>query len=149
MNGNAAQRGWTFLETILVIAIILVLTGGVAFVSTRYLERSKAARAQADIGALSMALEAYYLDVGTYPSEVQGLGALFTAPRILLHAQSWQGPYTNGPPGPDPWGHDYRYRVPGPHGLPYELVSLGADGMPGGAGSDADIGIYGAVGGTI
>ena len=149
MTAKRFQRGWTFLETILVIAIILILTGGVAFVSTRYLERSKAARAQADIGALSMALEAYYLDVGRYPTEVQGLAALFRAPRIISQSQEWRGPYTNGPPGTDPWGRDYRYRVPGPHGLPYELLSLGADGIPGGTGPNTDIGLYGAVSGRI
>ena len=38
----------------------------------------------------------------------------------------------------DPWGNAYVYRAPGRDG-PYDLMSLGADGQPGGEGVDADI----------
>ena len=39
----------------------------------------------------------------------------------------------------DGWGHPIRIEVPGPQGHPYQLLSLGADGLPGGRGSDTDI----------
>ena len=39
----------------------------------------------------------------------------------------------------DAWGRPLQLEVPGLHGQPYELVSLGADGLPGGRGVDADI----------
>ncbi len=38
----------------------------------------------------------------------------------------------------DPWGADYVYRFPGQSGR-FDLISLGADGQPGGDGVDADI----------
>jgi general secretion pathway protein G len=38
----------------------------------------------------------------------------------------------------DPWGHPYRYRIPGEHGE-FDLYSLGADDAPGGAGENADV----------
>ncbi len=38
----------------------------------------------------------------------------------------------------DPWGHPYRYASPGPNGG-IEILSLGADGAPGGEGEAADI----------
>jgi general secretion pathway protein G len=38
----------------------------------------------------------------------------------------------------DPWGRPYLYTSPGEHG-PYDLVSYGADGSPGGDNNDKDI----------
>jgi hypothetical protein len=53
-----------------------------------------------------------------------------------------RGPRTlTGTPVPDPWGGAVRYyRLPGHTG--FMLVSLGADGRPGGAGEDADVVVY-------
>jgi len=39
----------------------------------------------------------------------------------------------------DPWGTPYQYRMPGEHGR-VDVYSLGADGVPGGEGQDADLG---------
>ena len=39
----------------------------------------------------------------------------------------------------DPWGNEYVYTVPGPHGLPFGISSYGADGSEGGEGNNADI----------
>jgi general secretion pathway protein G len=33
------------------------------------------------------------------------------------------------------------YLVPGPDGLPYDLLTYGADGEPGGTGENADLGL--------
>ena len=38
----------------------------------------------------------------------------------------------------DPWGNEFIYLSPGVHG-DYDLVSHGADGVPGGEGKDKDI----------
>ncbi len=39
----------------------------------------------------------------------------------------------------DSWGRPLRIDVPGPEGRPYRVLSYGADGVPGGRGSNADI----------
>lgn len=39
----------------------------------------------------------------------------------------------------DPWGNPYYLLVPGPGNYPYEIVSYGADGEPGGEGENADL----------
>ena len=39
----------------------------------------------------------------------------------------------------DPWGKPYQYRSPGEHGR-VDIYSLGADGLEGGEGIDADLG---------
>jgi general secretion pathway protein G len=38
----------------------------------------------------------------------------------------------------DPWGHAYVYTIPGQHGK-FDIVCLGADGVEGGEGENADI----------
>jgi general secretion pathway protein G len=53
---------------------------------------------------------------------------------------NWRGPYLRKAVPLDPWGATYVYLAPGeanPNG--YDLLSLGADGRPGGSGEDADI----------
>jgi general secretion pathway protein G len=94
----------------------------------------KAAKIQ--IESFSSALDLYYLDAGRYPSSSEGLAALAQRPG---GAAAWNGPYLKGAAVPnDPWGHPYLYRSPGEHG-PYDIVSYGADGQEGGAGTAADI----------
>ncbi|MBM4102248.1 MAG: type II secretion system protein GspG, partial [Phycisphaerae bacterium] len=39
----------------------------------------------------------------------------------------------------DPWGGRYTIKVPGDSGMPFEIVSYGADKQPGGEGENADI----------
>jgi general secretion pathway protein G len=41
----------------------------------------------------------------------------------------------------DPWGNRYQYLQPGLRGE-IDVISLGADGVAGGEGSDADIGSW-------
>lgn len=43
------------------------------------------------------------------------------------------------PPEEDPWGNPYIYKIPGTQGLPYRIMSLGADNKPGGVGKDKDL----------
>lgn len=43
------------------------------------------------------------------------------------------------PPINDPWGNPYIFKVPGPQGLPYSIMSLGADKKNGGVGKDKDL----------
>lgn len=43
------------------------------------------------------------------------------------------------PPSNDPWGNPYTFKVPGPQGLPYRIMSLGADNKIGGVGKDKDL----------
>jgi len=51
-------------------------------------------------------------------------------------AAGWNGPYLKGGLPNDPWGKAYRYQLTGGA---VEIVSLGADGAPGGDGENADV----------
>lgn len=139
VRGFPSEEGWTFVEAIVVIAIIVLLTGTVAFTAVRYVERARRASAGIQIESIGLALHAYYLDTGGFPTEAQGLRALWEHPVISPLPASWQGPYVDRPIRLDPWGGEFEYRVPGPGGLSYEISSYGADGLPGGFENDADI----------
>ena len=39
----------------------------------------------------------------------------------------------------DPWGNEYIYKCPGDENRPFEIISYGADGEPGGEDENADI----------
>jgi general secretion pathway protein G len=131
--------GWTFMETIIVIAIILILSSSVGVITIRYLDRARVAAARSQIDSLSIALESYYIDCGRYPSTEQGLGALWEKPVIEPTSPSWNGPYIYKNIPDDPWGNRYDYISPGPNNLPYSIRSFGADGKEGGENNDADI----------
>jgi len=131
--------GWTFMETLIAIAIILVLTSSVGFVAMQNFDKAKRATARTQIDSFSVALESYYIDCSRYPTTEQGLSALWQKPTVEPASYFWNGPYLLKPVPKDPWGNDYEYRVPGQSGLPYSIRSFGADGREGGEGKDADI----------
>jgi general secretion pathway protein G len=130
--------GWTLAETVVVIAIILVLTGTAGLVSLRYLNQARQAAARLEMETISLALDAYCLDCGVYPTREQGLTALIRKPCLDPLPENWRGPYLSGENPVDPWGNPYVYTVPGENGFPYTLKTFGADGMRGGEGRNED-----------
>ena len=90
---------------------------------------------------LKGALDSMRLDIGRYPSAIEGLSLLNQAPRDERIAGKWKGPYLDEALPPDPWGQPYQYAVPGANGQPFALYSFGADGKRGGEGIDADVGL--------
>lgn len=133
------DEGWTLLETIIVIAIVLLLTGTVGFAGMKYVERARIVSVRSELASLSLALDAYYLDCGRYPTQDQGLKALLERPVVEPVSKNWSGPYLNKDSYEDSWEHEYQYEVPGDGNMPYNLYSFGADGLPGGENADADI----------
>lgn len=136
---NRFEDGWTLVETIIVCAIILTLTGIVGVSGMHYVGKAKRLAAASEIAALSLALDGYYLDCGNYPTSDQGLSALWTKPDSLTNSEAWTGPYLAKKDFKDPWGNPYLYENPGPENLPFILTSLGADGTEGGDKNNADI----------
>ena len=134
------QRGFTLIELLVVIVVLGVLATMVAPNVFRHVGTAKEATARAQIEMLGAALDAFRLDTGRYPSTEQGLAALWEQPTLPPRAMNWHGPYLRKPVPADPWGASYVYRAPGTESRTgYDLLSLGADGKPGGTGDDADI----------
>ena len=134
-----SDRGFTFIETIVTISVILILSAAVGFSAIKYIERARVASCRSQIETFRLALQSYYLDCGRYPTEAQGLDALWEKPVMSPVPSSWGGPYTNRRIPKDPWGGDYVYKNPGDKNLPFTIASYGADGRAGGEGGDADI----------
>ena len=133
------RRGFTLVEIMVVVVILGILA---VLIVPRVLGRTDEARAAAakhDVATLMQSLKLYRLDNGRYPSNEQGLQALVTKPQGSPVPPNWK-PYLDKLPK-DPWGNAYQYLSPGLHGE-IDVFSFGADGQPGGAGFDADIGSW-------
>ena len=132
-------RGFTLIELMVVLVIIGVLA---ALIVPNVLDRADDARstaARTDVNNLMQALKLYRLDNQRYPSAEQGLRALVQKPATAPVPGNWK-PYLDKLPN-DPWGRPYQYLNPGVKGE-IDVLSLGADGQPGGEGKDADIGSW-------
>lgn len=139
--GSAPRRGdsgVTLIEMMVVLVIIAIVA---SLIVPNVIGRPDEARvtvARTDVGTIAASLEMYRLDNRVYPATAQGLEALVSEPTSPPAAPNWAaGGYLSQVPV-DPWGNSYVYRSPG-EDAPYDLLSLGADGQPGGEGADADI----------
>ncbi len=67
---SAAQAGFTIVEVLVAMAIILVLAGLILATSSYVSNKGARSRAEVEIAAMSAALENYKTDNGIYPSDI-------------------------------------------------------------------------------
>lgn len=136
---RSSELGMTLLELLVVMAILALIVGITAPRVIGYLGKAKSETAHLQMQQLLSALNLYRLEVGSFPTEQQGLQALIVQPAGI---EKWSGPYIDRAEGiNDPWGETFIYRQPGEHGE-VDLMTLGADKQPGGEGEDRDIGSW-------
>ena len=131
---SCVSKGFTLLELLVVMVIIGLLA---SYVGPRYfaqLGKSEQGVAKAQIEALAKALDAYRLDVGSYPANDIGLEALTNKGSA---SDKWRGPYLQKAVPVDPWGRPYLYKSN--NDSDFELQSLGKDGQPCGTQDNADV----------
>jgi len=94
-----------------------------------------------DLTRLTAALESYYHDQFFYPTAEQGLQALAAPPDNILYPQKYPTQGYLKPIPLDPWGRPYLYEEPRWGGSKGNITvtTLGANGIAGGTGEDADI----------
>lgn len=126
-------RGFTLIELLVVLVVLTLLAGLVGPRVLSQLGGAKSKSAAVQIADFEKSLDLFKLDVGRHPTTDEGLSALVSRP---ASASNWNGPYLRGSLPMDPWGNAYRYSSSGDV---YEIVSLGADGVSGGEGENADI----------
>ena len=137
------QQGFTLIELLIVMVILGLLAALVGPRMFGKVGKSRQKAANAQISLFETALDIYRLDIGKYPTTDQGLQALRVKPDGV---EKWDGPYLPKDVPLDPWGNSYVYESPGEHG-DYDIISLGADGDPGGEGEDTDIVSWKGIGG--
>ena len=139
MKTTNNESGFTLIEILVVIALIALLASLVGPKLFSKLGSSKVKAAKVQIQMLETSLDAFRLDIGRYPSGTEGLQVLWDNPGNLIN---WDGPYLPKPVKQDPWGNPYLFHSPGPDAKPFDLLSLGADGEPGGVGENADSSVW-------
>jgi general secretion pathway protein G len=134
------QCGFTLIELMVVIVILGILAGLIVPRIISRPEEAKQLKAKIQIESLETALKLFRLDTGMYPDTEQSLQALVEMPEVGRIPKKWRkgGYLEKGKVPKDPWGNEFVYLSPGVHG-DYDLVSYGADGVPGGEGTDTDI----------
>jgi general secretion pathway protein G len=131
-----AQAGVTLIEMLVVVTIIGLFVALVGPSLWTKADQAKITATRTQINNFMTALGTYKLDTGMFPTTEQGLAALRQKPADV---PQWNGPYMPQDIPKDPWARDYVYKFPGEHGDEPEIISLGADGQPGGEKYNADI----------
>ena len=137
-NRVQERAGFTLLEIMIVIVILGLLAALVVPKLIGRTEEAKQTQSRLQIKNIEQALQLFKLDNGFYPETQQGIQALVHAPEVGRIPKNYRKEgYLDRVPK-DPWGSPYVYLCPGTHG-DYDIMSYGADGVPGGEGEDADI----------
>ncbi|MEM7313998.1 MAG: type II secretion system major pseudopilin GspG [Planctomycetota bacterium] len=127
---RARRSGFTLIEVLLVLVILVILASLVGFYVQGAQKRALADAAKTQIGRLKLCVDAYMVDVRTYPSTSQGLNALVSPPSDLPNQTRWRGPYLEGKNVPlDSWDQPYQYQMI--DGGNYRIWSVGPDGSDG------------------
>ena len=131
--------GFSLVEILVVLVIMGLLISVVAPTVLNRADEARVQKAQADFKAIETALKIYRLDNYVYPTTEQGLEALVTPSTLDPQPRNFKdGGYLAEVPV-DPWGRPYLYLSPGERGE-VDIYTLGADGLSGGEGQNADIG---------
>ena len=123
-----ARRGFTFLEIMIVVAIIGILASLVGVKLVGQMDRAKRRLTRIQMSSIKEAMGHYDANVGGFPSTEEGLEALVKRPAGVSE-DVWEQCMEEMPV--DAWKRPFVYRCPGEHEKPYDLISKGKDGVEG------------------
>src|SRR5688500_13172438 len=92
-NSRRRRRGFTLMEVLLVVAILLILASLATVAISRTLKGTQAKQAKIDISTLTQAINMYYIDIGAYPDTLESLVFM---PEGLANTTKWNGSYLEG-----------------------------------------------------
>ena len=126
----ARRGGFTIIELLIVIGIILAIGGLVLVNVVGASEKADKSLSLAQIQAFNRALEQFKVEMKRYPSEEEGLVVLWNREELEDDDDSskWGGPYLKEGNPNDVWGSEWIYRNPSEvEGVAYDIVSIGPD----------------------
>lgn len=126
--------GFTLVETLAVLVILGILASVLLVNFSGGVGKGKQELAKTGIGVVVQKVEMYRVDKGQWPPNDLGLAVLSDGNSKPTDA--W---YLGKDQLMDPWKRPFVFVSPGPDGHPYEVLSLGGDGQPGGDGEDQDV----------
>jgi general secretion pathway protein G len=139
------HRGFTLIEVMIVIAIVLALSGLIGVALFRQRDAAKADTVKIDMNSLKAGLDLFRLDYDRYPSDEEGLAVLWDKTKLSASSggdteadtAKWKGYMKEAMPN-DKWGSPWGYRQVSEHGdeTTYDLWSYGPDKQDG---TDDDI----------
>ena len=158
-NGIRSRRagGFSLLELLIVIGIILLLAGISGLVLFNRRDQADRDTAKIQLTRIRDAMRFFYQDFRRYPTDDEGLEVLWTKSKLDSESDAGNWREYLEPLNKDPWGNAYQYLAEsedydpeaedGPS-VPYEIWSNGPDGEQdtdddirldtGGASSDED-----------
>ena len=138
---SSRRDGFTLLEVLIAITIVVILGSVVGINLIDMPQRGRQNAAKLQLGQFKTAVQIYMNDNGFSPTQRQGLEALVVKPSTPPIPENFspKGYLDAGSVPKDPWGHDYAYLNPGSRGETFEIICYGADGEEGGDGFDTDL----------
>ena len=129
MKRKQLQQGFTLLEIMIVVSIIVILLGLAISKMGNPTGFAKDTAVRADVQSISTQLKLYESMNGFYPTTDQGLQALVSPPESEPRPNRWYQLFKEVPK--DPWQSPYVYKCPGQkHSESYDLYSAGPDRKP-------------------
>ncbi len=92
---------------------------------------------KAHMATIENAIQKFHSNCGRYPDDSEGLEALIDAPSNVEAV--WKGPYLKRSDLLDAWRKPYIYKKNDKNSSGFDIVTYGADGIPGGTRDNADI----------
>jgi general secretion pathway protein G len=135
MRIKPRRRGFTILELLIVIGILLAIGSLVAVNVLGASEKADLKLARAQLQAFESAIEQFRVEMKRWPTEEEGLAVLWSKEALSTDEDKarYGGPYLKEPKPKDTWGNVWVFRVPSTiiEGQPYDIVSNGPDGQEG------------------
>jgi general secretion pathway protein G len=130
----ASRGGFTLMEVLLVLVILVVLASMAVTMFGGTQERALKDAAKGQVGIFKSAIDMYHFHTRQYPDNLEDL---VNEPSDSKLAERWDGPYMDKIPL-DPWDNEYKFAAPGKHNA--NSIDVWSAGPDGDEGTDDDIG---------
>jgi general secretion pathway protein G len=133
-SSRLVRSGFTLIEVMIVIAIILALTGLVGVALFKRRDEAKRGIVETQMHQIEAGLKSFRLKFDRYPTDDEGVEVLWNKEKLSQEASqdSWSK-FLEKPLPNDGWNHPWGYRQQSQHGDEdtYDLWSNGPDGEEG------------------